>query len=516
MAMTRQRQIYAEAVGQVKETNEFVTIGYVVDTNDPQQMGRVRAVCPVWGDSYETLVDDLPWALYITPFGGQTSIGARGPGIQTSEGGISYGMWAIPKVGAQVLIMCVDGNPQHRVYLGCLYDQYVPHTMPHGRWKYDDHPTLAKSSANPKPFGPYTSREGFIEPLSDNLREAFAFKDDPNYEWRTRAADYQATAVDVSQLNYVYGNAPDDKQIRTEDWESTQGYQINRADPQASSSATTYNYDNMVYSWTTPGFHAISMDDRQENCRIRFRTSSGNQIILDDTNERIYIQTARGRNWIELDQAGNIDMYTTNKVNIHAHKDINLTSDETIRMHAKKGIHMYSGTEIRAQALADIHIKTDANIRTKAAASIYTEAATDIHMKSGSNLNLDAGSVINVKSGSNLNISSGAVLNAKSGSAFNATSGATLNLLAGGDILATGSNIHFNGPGAAPAEDATTATAPAEQPAFWTNRVPDHEPWARTMTKSDLTHDPELPYTDKNVGKVERGVSIDRGKFWRR
>lgn len=459
MSETRQLHAYMTAAGAVRETNEFVTIGYVVDTNDPQQMGRVRAVCPAWGDSYETIIDDLPWALYITPFGGQVTQGTRGPGIQSSEGGVAYGMWAVPKVGAQVLIMCVDGNPQHRVYIGCLYDQFTPHTMPHGRWKQDDHPALDKAGSNPKPFGPYTSREGFIEPLAENIHEAFAYKNEPNYEWRTRAADYQVAAVDVSQLNSVYSEAPDDKQFSQGGWETTQGYQVSRIDPNAPSASTARNYDNMVYSWTSPGFHALSMDDRQENCRVRFRTAAGHQIIMDDTNERIYIQTAKGRNWIEMDQAGNIDIFTTNKVSVRSRKDINLTSDETIRMHAGKGIHMYSGGDIRMQAKE----------------SIYQEALTAIHQKSTGNINLNAV--------------------------------ASMNLLSSGSLLLTSPGLGLNGPPAQPAES---------KPPLWTNRVPDHEPWARTMTKSDTTHAPEVPYTSDMVGRTERGVTIERGKFWRR
>ena len=507
MANTKQRAIFAAAVGPTSDTTETITIGYVVDTNDPQQMGRVRAVCPVWGDSYESVVEDIPWSLYITPFGGQTRVGTRGPGIQTSEGGISYGMWAIPKVGAQVLVMCVDGDPQHRVYLGCLYDQFTPHTMPHGRWKFDDHPELEKASVNPKPYGPYTSLERFVEPLAENLREAFAFKDDPSFEWRTRAADYQVAAIDVRHVNSVYGNAPDDKQIRDGQWESTQGYQISRINPDPTTSVSNANYDSMTYSWTSPGFHAISMDDRQENCRVRFRSTAGHQIIMDDTNERIYIQTAKGNNWVEMDQAGNIDIFTTNKVNIRSQKDINLTSDETIRMHAKKGIHMYSGTEIRTQAVGDIHMKSAANIRTHADASIYTEAATDIHAKAGSNIRIQAGSSLYTEAGS--------AIHAKSGTTLHLTAGGSFNGSAGGEMKLTGSIIHLNGPAATPASPAT-AQAPAEQPAMWTNRVPAHEPYGRVMTKDDFTHEPEVPYDSNSNGRVERGSPITRGTYWRR
>lgn len=473
---TKQREIFS-AGGADGTTQDTITIGTVVDTNDPQQMGRIRVVCPQWGDRLDTDVSDLPWAVYCTPFGGQTSVGSRGPGIQSSEGGIAYGMWAIPKVGAQALVMCIDADPRHRVYIGCVYDQLTAHTLPHGRFMYDDHPALEKKGNDAAPFGPLTSREKTINPLYENMRQAFGNKSEPNYEWRSRAADHTASAVDVSHLDHTRSSAPDDKDIAFDNWHSTQGYQSSRIDPNAIT-AQSKNTDSMVYSITSPGFHAISMDDRQENCRVRLRTTSGHQIIMDDTNERIYIATAQGNNWIELDQDGNIDMFTTNKVNVRAQRDINFTSDETIRFHAQKGIHMYSGADIRMQS------------------------ATDTHMKVGSNLRIGVGSAAMVQAGSTVDITAG-------GDMKLTTSGA-LNLLASGNILETGAQIHLNGPTAA------QASPPADQPAMWTNRVPTHEPFARTMTGSDFSHAPEFKYNDERVNRSERGRQIQRGMYWRR
>lgn len=475
---TEQRKIFEQA-SPSQTTYDTVTIGTVVDTNDPQQMGRVRVVCAQWGDSWSDVVEDLPWAVYVSPFGGQTQVGTRGPGIQQSEGGLAYGMWAIPKVGAQVLVLCIDGNPSARAYFGCIYDQFTPHTMPHGRFMYDDHPGLEKADEPSAPYGPYTSTEKYIQPLTANLKAAFgAYYGNPNFEYRTRAADYSVARVDVSQLSQTYSNVQDDADVVYDDWTSTQGYQASRSDPNSPSTLTDKNYDSHVYSFTSPGFHALSMDDRQENCRIRLRTTSGHQIIMDDTNERIYIATAQGNNWIELDQEGNIDIYTANKLSVHATKEINFTSDDTIRMYAKKGIHMHSDDEVRIDAQKDIHVKTAQNIRTKAAQNIYTEAASTIQMKSGSDLKLTS----------------------IGGTHFNSSA----------NLVATAPEIHLNGP------TASKAQSPDEQPAFWTDRVPAHEPWARTMTENDLTHTPELPYESKDVNRIERGRRIIRGLFWRR
>ena len=474
---TKQRDIFEQAAPQ-KLTQDYVTLGTVVDTNDPQQMGRVRVVCQQWGDSWSSDVEELPWAIYVTPFGGQTQVGTRGPGIQESEGGIAYGMWAVPTVGAQVVVMCIDGNPMTRMYFGCVYDQHVPHTMPHGRFMYDDHPELEKTGASPAPYGPYTSTEKYIQPLTANMKQAFGSKDEPNYEYRSRAADYTVSRVDISQIGSTYSKVQDDANVEHDGWTSTQGYQTSRSDPEVQSSYTDSNYDPMIYSIVSPGFHAFSMDDRQENCRLRLRTTSGHQIIMDDTNERIYIATAQGNNWIEMDQDGNIDIFTSNKLSVHAQKEINFTSDDTIRMYAKKGIHMHSDDEVRIESTKDIHVRTSQNIRTKASQSILTEAGQTFSVKSGSDLKLE--------------------------------SAAATHHLSAANMYCTAPQIHLNGPTAA------SATAPAEQPAFWTDRVPTHEPFARTMTKNDFTHTPELKYDDKKVGRLERGRVITRGMYWRR
>ncbi|MHA2404853.1 MAG: phage baseplate assembly protein V, partial [Candidatus Kariarchaeaceae archaeon] len=113
-----------------------VTIGTVVDTNDPQQMGRVRAQCIALNDPKNGDVDQVPWAMYAAPFAGTVQRGTRGDENTEVSGPVAYGMWAIPKVGSQVLVMCLDGNPQTRVWVGCLHTELAPHTMPHGRFSY--------------------------------------------------------------------------------------------------------------------------------------------------------------------------------------------------------------------------------------------------------------------------------------------------------------------------------------------------------------------------------------------
>ena len=166
--------LFSHLYDYVNPSQEFtgVTVGQVVDTNDPQQMGRVRALCPSLGDDPdEENFEDIPWASYASPFGGSISNSTftRGPDEESdneTDGHVAYGMWSIPKEGATVLIMCLDGNPLYRVWLGCLYGQSLNHTLPHGRYSHD-------FVGSGKPDGPFATSDEPIQPLYKNLTEAF-------------------------------------------------------------------------------------------------------------------------------------------------------------------------------------------------------------------------------------------------------------------------------------------------------------------------------------------------------
>lgn len=494
---TRQKQIFAG--GQPPQLQFFgITSGVVVDTNDPQEMGRIRVVCQLLGDRLDTAVTDIPWALYMSPFGGMTEVGTRGSGTDPVNGSTAYGMWAIPKVGANVGVMCLNGNPMQRIWVGCVYEQHTPHTLPHGRYMTDTHPALETDGMAVVPNGPYAGNEKFIQPLRANLATAFNSKGTAeNHEFATRGADYSASSVDADQLSFTFSSVADDDGIAGDNWTSTQGYSINRQDPHAPTPQTKRNYDSMVTSITSAGFHSVSMDDRQENCRVRLRTTSGHQILLDDTNERIYISTAEGRNWIEMDQAGNIDGYTSGKINLHAEQDINLTSDKTVRLFGKEGIHAYTDGEMNLQAKKDINIKTDTQLQVKAGTTTKIETGTSLYLKSGTDFKATAGTTMDLLSTA----------------LFQLSSTANLTLLAGAVLALDGQQIQLNNQIAQAADSASSAD-PAK--AKWTSRVPLHEPFGRCSTKDDYSHEPELDYSSSNMGKVDSGRPITRGHYWRR
>ena len=476
-----------------------VTVGYVVDENDPQQSGRLRVFCPALNDKEDADVNDIPWARYASSFGGAivTPTFTRGPEEDSTDGPIAYGFWNIPHKNAEVLVCCIDGNPAQRIWFASLMPMGVSHTMPHGRYFYNK----SGISGNGMPEGPLSSIEtAEIQPLYANQAEAFT--DRTQLEWASRGADFTLSAVvDPEILSNTLSSVLDDADIVYNGFTYRQGYQLDRMDYQYQSPVTGKNLSNQVYAWVTPGFHAISMDDRMENCRMRLRTTSGHQILLDDTNERIYVATARGKNWIELDQSGNIDVYSERNISFHAAKDINFTADQNIRMYATEGIHLHSEQEIRATAKQDMSLHSDQNVQMHGLQDVNIESGQDVNIKSGAVLSLGAGTNLEALSGDQTKITSTNNMNLKS--------------LNSDFLISKGGYVYIND-AINVAQTAIAASGASDVPAFFTSRIPQHECWPRTMTKDDTTLEPEFPPTSDNVNRIERGELIIRGHYWRR
>lgn len=523
-----------------------ISVGRVVDTNDPMQMGRIRVYIAGLDRNFQN-VRDIPFAIYCSPFAGHQQVSSRGPedGVYTT-GPVAYGMFAIPKVGTDVLIAHLNGDPSYRIWFGALYGMLLSGTLPHGRYMFDS-PNGGSGDLD----GPLSAAEQPIQPLYDNQTSAYtrttavasndgATSTTPrkNFEWRVRGADFQGAG-----LGAIQKNLPDQKVSKVADNRNvdfteedgtkfhqgnfTQGYAESRIEPNATYDPALVdggqNLDPQTYSWTTPGFSSIAMDDRPENARIRLRTGTGHQIILDDTNERIYISTVEGNNWIEMDQSGNVDIYAARRVSIHAAMDVNITTEQTFRVYAEEGIHMTTKGEYRVTAAKKISVASDQGIAITAVEGINVQSNDDMNFKSGANLNLQSSGDMNLNAGGNLNLESGSDTNINTGSTAAWTTSATLNFSGTAGIIMAGATVQVNT--ATPASAGTAASAADAKPgeAYFTNRVPEHEPWGRIMMDQSATDNDsgnnftlQLDYDSADVGRVELSDTITRNSRWHR
>ena len=348
--------------------------GSVVDTNDPQQMGRVKIWVPsLDGDLYT--IEDLPWATYMSPLAGQTRDYPAGPHGAKTSGFVSYGFWAVPKAGALVVVGFLYNDPNRRVYMGSYFRDHGNRSLPVGRNRSD----LAQAPVSDT-FEP-------MEPQTTNLNVQF---------------NGQLTAAEAKTRGTYERSVAQDKT----DKDGTEGYQVGLVE--AADAKGVPQYESQAYVLTTPGRHSLIMQDNPATGRVRIKTAAGHQIILDDANERIYVSTAKGASWFEMDQDGHIHVYGADSISMTTGGSFNLT------------------------------------------------ASGDINFTAGGNVNVQAGAAMRLAACSALH-ASGAGVNLESSSGFN--------ILAAGDLLQTAPNIHLNGPGAGAAEcPAVAPIVPAHEP----------------------------------------------------
>lgn len=393
----------------------FISLGIVKSTDDPEQLGRLKLYCPAL-DHQDTPAEALPWARYISPFGGQTDHLAVGPDGVKVPGVLSYGFWAIPKVGANVLVFLLDGDPNLRCWFATVHPLRTGMSLPHG---------FNRNSSGT--LGRYTEDEKVNTLDQNQATESGLMIGD----WFTTRGAYERSAAATLQQRKAQAKAGDD------------GYAPSANDPKT--------LDPQTYSWTSPGQHFFLMSDAADSCRVRIRTTTGHQVILDDTNERIYISTNTGKTYIELDSNGLLHIFSEDSISVRTKSDFNVTADNSINL-SSPNINLNASNKVQVFGKCCISLNTPGDINTY--------AGVNTHLKSGKNSYLEAGASTYVKSGENSHLEAVKITH----------------ILSGDNIQQTGKQIHLNSIAAQPSKSADTATV-ADLPKI----VPEHEPWIRPL-----------------------------------
>lgn len=397
--------------------NPYILEGQVVDTSDPAQMGRVKVWIPALdGENFD--IDQLPWAEYATPFAGFTVDFPAGGAANENHSQVAYGFWAIPKIGATVLIFCLNGDANSRFFFASTIRTHRNRSLPAGR--------NVDINGNRGPFGDSGDVNGNLTPIQpayNNLRTQFAGK----------ITSPQALSRGAYERQVAQGANNKD---------GTEGY--------AKSPVDASYLDPQTYCLVTPGRHALIFQDEPSNSRMRIKTAEGHQIIFDDANERIYLSTAKGNSWVELDQDGHIHVFGSESISFRTGKDFNVYADGAINLQS---------SSINLKAIGgNIAISAKGNVGIKANGSILQSACRGFSLESEQGMNISASSNLEIGSQNSL------ILSGVNGTDIN---GGTKLTLTGGTINLNGPKAKIASPGGCPEV--------AGNPSV----VPGHEPWVR-------------------------------------
>lgn len=210
----------------------------------------------------------------------------------------------------------------------------------------------------------------------------------------------------------------------------------------SSSPSRDANYNepghSRVFGMSTPGQSAITFDDGSVDdqgtihpSQIRLTTGSGAGIIIDGSNDMVYVVNSSGSSWVEVGADGNISVYGSGSISMRAEGDINFRADQNFNIEAGQRINMRSGSHLTAVSMGEMRMKAEGS-------QFFTTAGTN-HTKVGSNM-----------------------------------------------YVSTGGLMHLNGPAARQSPDILTASMPdiqnlesTQTPDVIGSSMPSHEPYLR-------------------------------------
>ena len=340
-----------EASGTRVEPYPYV--GIVKNNLDPTRSGRLQVFIPDLGGPPD---DPNNWRTvsYASPFQGYTTQTQSSTDRSSTENKFrtvnhTYGMWMVPPdIGIEVIVLFIAGDPLRGYWVACVNSNLSHYMMPAlaGTPNVDPNSLSAEDKKSYKK-GDQVPVVEFNEYTKDFTNQAFYNNNKPIHEWQYNILRIQGLEKDPvrgaissssqrESPSHVFGISTPGRPI-DDPADSPQAYQ-----EQLASGNIEAKY---LKTKTRKGGHVFVMDDGAtlgEDQLIRLRTASGHQLLMNDTNDIIYIGHADGGSWIELGADGGMKVYTSGSYSVRAEGDINLHADGDINMQAGKGFNIKS------------------------------------------------------------------------------------------------------------------------------------------------------------------------------
>jgi hypothetical protein len=366
--------------GQIADVGPFV--GVVKNNVDSIRSGRLWVYIEQFGgENPEDNTNGWRLVNYLPPFYGVTEKNSSSAGTGNYPGNQqSYGMWFTPPdIGTRVLCLFVNGDPNLGYYIGCIPDPGVNRMIPAigavPKSQYVPGNKAQEAYFANSPQLPVTEINNENPQIDNNSK----FYDQPKPVHSVQAAIYFQQGLDNDPERGPIGSSAQRESPSTVYGISTPGIPIYAGGQDPNTIRKQLNTGSVnpqdVQVIGRYGGHTLVMDDGDldsNNALFRLRSAKGHQIMMNDSNDFIYIAHANGQTWIELGVEGTVDVYSTNSVNVRTEGTINLHADKDINMYAGGNISMKSG------AATNIGAVTTMNLAAEAGLTLYSTAALGV------------------------------------------------------------------------------------------------------------------------------------------
>jgi hypothetical protein len=378
-------------------------LGIVKNNIDPIRAGRLQVwIADFGGDPNEP--KNWRTVSYCSPFMGSTNIPVDGSKTNSwEESPQTYGMWMTPPdIGVEVLCIFLSGDSQKGYWFGCVNSKISRYMFPGNACT--QYPSTENSSSEVKSTYAAAKQDyGDIvaAPVTEFNSNFQDYATDPNFVniprpihepqyniLTTQGLDrdkYRGVISSSSQRetpSAVYGISTPGRAVKDPALDPTFEDKVK--------AGTLTEADRAVK--TRKGGHTFIMDDgdlKDDNRLVRLRSSSGHQIIMNDSANTLYISNNIGTVWMEFTAEGRLQIYSSNGMDVRTQGNMNFHIDQILNINAGGKINIKSEDDINVEC-NNLSIGLNGNFLCGATGKYEINAAGGVHAQSNAKISLTA------------------------------------------------------------------------------------------------------------------------------
>ncbi|MFW5784625.1 MAG: type VI secretion system Vgr family protein [Chitinispirillaceae bacterium] len=314
----------------------------------PRMHGVITAPIEALGESYAT-VDELGRYRVRMPFdvSGSPAYGAS-KDIRLSQPscGADYGFHFPSRQGAEMVLACIDGDPNKPLGLGTVPNASTISPVR----KENRHQNMIRTG-------------GGNELLMDDA--------EGKQKVRMSSSGKQEMVLDDEKKTVSVKTASDCRIVLDDE--------NDRVTVDAGNHHMTMNFKSgeCGISITSAKGHTVEINDEKENVTVR--TASGNTLKLDDNEKCVLLADSNGMNRVVLDAGGKLLLQSKGEIQISAEKDVSIRG---------ANVHAEAGGSLELNAALDLNIQ-GSNIKEQASGS-HTLNALDFTLKGSAGAKISA------------------------------------------------------------------------------------------------------------------------------